>query len=98
MGRVAVVTGAASGIGLAISAHLAARGDRVALLDLQGDAVLRSAEALRETGGRAIGAQVDVTDRAAVVGVLEKVLAELGPVEIIVTSAGVDPFVSFLDI
>src|SRR5262245_19328200 len=98
MGRVAVVTGAASGMGLAIARHLAARGERVALLDLQGDAVLRSAETLRETGARAIGAEVDVTDRAAVVGALDKVRAELGPVEIMVTSAGVDAFESFLDI
>ena len=43
MGRVAVVTGAASGMGLAIARHLAARGDRVGLLDLQGDAALRAA-------------------------------------------------------
>jgi len=98
MGRVAVVTGAASGMGLAIGRHFAARGDRVALLDLQGDAVLRAAESLRETGARTIGAQVDVTDREAVDGALEKVRAELGRVEIMVTSAGVDAFESFLDI
>ena len=98
MGRVAVVTGAASGMGLAIGRHLAARGDRVALLDVQGDAVLRAAEGLRETGARAIGAEVDVTDRAAVDGALEKVRAELGPVEIMVTSAGLDAFESFTDI
>ena len=98
MGRVAVVTGGASGMGLAIGRHLAARGDRVALLDREGDAVLRAAEGLRETGARAIGAQVDVTDRAAVDGALEKVRAELGRIEIMVTSAGVDAFESFLDI
>jgi 2-hydroxycyclohexanecarboxyl-CoA dehydrogenase len=98
MGRVAVVTGAASGMGLAIARQLAGRGDRVALLDLQGDAALRAAEGLRERGARAIGAQVDVADRAAVDDALEKVRAELGPVEIMVTSAGVDAFEPFLDI
>jgi 2-hydroxycyclohexanecarboxyl-CoA dehydrogenase len=98
MGRVAVVTGAASGMGLAIGRHLAARGDRVALLDLQGDAVLRAAENLRESGARAIGAEVDVTDRGAVDRALEKVRAELGPVAIVVTSAGLDAFESFTDI
>jgi 2-hydroxycyclohexanecarboxyl-CoA dehydrogenase len=98
MGRVAVVTGAASGMGLAISRRLAARGDRVALLDLQGDAALRVAEALRESGARAIGAEVDVTDRAAVDAALDKVRAELGPVAIMVTSAGLDAFERFTEI
>jgi 2-hydroxycyclohexanecarboxyl-CoA dehydrogenase len=98
MGRVAVVSGAASGMGLAIGRQLAARGDRVALLDLKGDAVMRAAEGLRETGARAIGAEVDVTDRRSVDDALEKARAELGPVEIVVTSAGVDAFESFLDI
>ena len=83
MGRVAVVTGAASGMGLAIGRHLAARGDRVALLDVRGDAALGAAEGLRETGGRAIGVEVGVTDRAAVDGALEKVRAMVSfPVEI----------------
>ena len=98
MSRVAVVTGAASGMGLAIGRRLAARGDRVALLDLAGDAVLRAAEGLRETGARALGAEVDVTDRRGVDDALGKVRAELGPVEILVTSAGLDAFESFTDI
>ena len=98
MGRVAVVTGAASGMGLAVGRCLAARGHRVALLDVQGDAVRRAAEGLRETGAHAIAAQVDVTDRPEVDGALDKVRDELGPVEIMVTSAGVDAFESFTDI
>jgi len=98
MSRVAVVTGAASGMGLAIGRRLAARGDRVALLDLRGETALRAAEGLREAGARAIAAEVDVTDRSAVEGALEKVRAELGPVEIMVTSAGLDAFESFTDI
>jgi 2-hydroxycyclohexanecarboxyl-CoA dehydrogenase len=85
-------------MGLAIGRHLAARGDRVALLDLQGEAALRAAEGLREAGARALGAEVDVRDRAAVDDALEKVRAELGPVAIAVTSAGLDAFDSFLDI
>ena len=98
MSRVAVVTGAASGMGLAISRHLAARGDRVALLDLQGDAARQATEALSETGARVIAAAVDVTDRKQVDDALAKVRSEFGPVEIMITSAGLDAFESFTEI
>ena len=98
MGRVAVVTGAASGIGLAIGRRLAERGDRVALLDLQSDAVLQAAEGVGATGAQVIAAKVDVTDRGAVDDALDKVRAEFGPIEIMVTSAGLDAFESFTDI
>lgn len=95
MGRVAVVTGAASGMGLAIAKRLAAGGDRVALLDLQAEAALAAAESLREAGAKAIGLPADVTDRGAVDAALGKVRAELGPVAIMVTAAGIDVFEPF---
>jgi len=98
MDRVAVVTGAASGMGLAIARHLAARGHRVGLLDVQGDAALRAAEDLRQTGAAAIAAQADVSNRGAVDAALDKVRAQLGPIEIMVTSAGLDSFEPFTDI
>ncbi len=97
MGRVAVVTGAANGMGLAISRHLAGRGHRVALLDRDGDAVERAADAVRADGAPALASAVDVSDRAAVDEALGRVRRDFGPVEIMVTSAGIDEFVSFTD-
>ena len=98
MSRVAVVTGAASGMGLAVAQRLAAANHEVALLDLDGDGVTGAAEDLRNAGARAIGMKVDVTDRAAVEGAIAKVRSEFGPVEILVTSAGLDEFRPFTEI
>ena len=98
MGRVAVVTGAASGMGLAIARHFAAAGHRVGLLDFRGDAALRAAKELREKGATAMAAEVDVTDRRAVDAALAQVRMELGPIQIMVTSAGLDAFEGFTDI
>jgi NAD(P)-dependent dehydrogenase (short-subunit alcohol dehydrogenase family) len=98
MGRVAVVTGAASGMGLAIARHFAAAGDRVGLLDVRGEAALRAAQALREKGAVVVAAEADVTDRGAVDAALDKVRAELGRIQIMVTSAGLDAFERFADL
>lgn len=98
MSRVAVVTGAASGMGLAIGQRLAAQGHRVALLDLNGDAAERAATDVRSTGAQAIATAVDVADRGAVDDALLLVRGELGPVEIMVTSAGLDEFSPFAEI
>jgi 2-hydroxycyclohexanecarboxyl-CoA dehydrogenase len=93
MSRVAVVTGGASGIGLGIVRRLAGAGYRVALLDVQADAVTKEAEELH-----VVGRVVDVSERAAVDGALDAVRAELGPIEIIVTSAGINVSGPFTEI
>lgn len=90
--RVAVVSGAGSGIGLGVARHLAADGHAVALLDLDGDNVRREAAALADQGHRAAGYEVDVADRGAVERTYESVRAEFGPVTIVVTSAGIEAF------
>ncbi len=98
MSRVAVVTGAASGMGRAIAQRLAAAGDAVAVLDLDGDAARSTADELQSDGASALGIAVDVSDRAGVDDALAKVRADLGPVAIMVTSAGIDEFQAFVDI
>src|SRR3954447_18563396 len=98
MSRVAVVTGAASGMGLGVARRLGTAGYRVALLDLDGDSVVGAADELRHKGAAAIAAKVDVTDRGADDEAMAAARRELGPIEILVTSAGVDEFRAFTDI
>jgi 2-hydroxycyclohexanecarboxyl-CoA dehydrogenase len=98
-GRVAVVTGAASGMGLAIARRLAERGDRVALLDRQGDAVRRASEELNAGAGLStLAREVDVTDRDQVHAAVRDVRDQFGPVAIMVASAGVEGFMPVTDI
>ncbi|WP_116430174.1 SDR family NAD(P)-dependent oxidoreductase, partial [Parafrankia soli] len=86
---VAVVTGSASGLGLSICEHLARQGRNVGVLDQDVDAAERVAAGLRSQGTKAVAVGVDVADRASVATAFDAVRAELGPVGILVTSAGV---------
>jgi NAD(P)-dependent dehydrogenase (short-subunit alcohol dehydrogenase family) len=88
-GQVAVVTGAASGIGLAIARELAAAGAAVAVADIAGEAADAAAAAMVDDGGRAVGIAADVTSRPAVEALFGKVEAELGPVDVLVNNAGI---------
>ncbi|WP_025349228.1 SDR family NAD(P)-dependent oxidoreductase [Nocardia nova] len=96
--RVAVVTGAASGIGLAIARELAQRSHAVALFDRQGEAVEKAAAELTASGYRAGAYRVDVADEEAVVAAVDSVRDRFGPVQIVVTSAGVEQFTPFPEI
>jgi 2-hydroxycyclohexanecarboxyl-CoA dehydrogenase len=85
-------------MGLAIARHLAARGHWVGLLDMHGDAARRAAEELRGQGTSAVAVAADVTDRAAVDAAFAEVRAQLGPINIMVTAAGLDAFEPFTGI
>jgi NAD(P)-dependent dehydrogenase (short-subunit alcohol dehydrogenase family) len=98
MSRVAVVTGAASGIGLGVAKQFVADGYQVGLLDLDGPGVKAAAEELRAAGASVTSAEVDVSDRDGVRAAFEAIRTELGPVEILVTSAGIENFTPVLDI
>lgn len=98
MSRVAVVTGGASGIGLGVARRFVADGHRVALLDRDGAGAEAAAAELRAGGADAVAAEVDVADRAAVDAAFDQVRAQLGPVEILVTSAGIEDFTAVLEI
>ncbi|MEB3019480.1 SDR family NAD(P)-dependent oxidoreductase [[Mycobacterium] crassicus] len=94
-GRVAVVTGGASGMGEATSRELVRRGNRLAVLDINGPAAQQLAAQLRGSGGQVLGIEVDVTDRAAVDEAFVRIRNELGPPGILVTSAGVFGYAPF---
>ncbi len=98
MSRVAVVTGGASGVGQAIAQHLARVDHSVAVLDLDGDAATAVAEDIARSGPRALGLPVDVADRDQVETAYAQIRAELGPIEVLVTSAAVSGFIRFQDI
>ena len=88
-GKVAVVTGAGSGIGAALAARLAAAGAAVALCDVDESALARTAASVRQAGTRVYDAPVDVADRAAVQAFAKDVQAEFGDVHQIYNNAGI---------
>jgi 2-hydroxycyclohexanecarboxyl-CoA dehydrogenase len=92
-GKVAVVTGAARGIGFAIANRLAEEGARVAIADVDGDG---AAQAAVRIGRAAMGVRVDITDTESIRAGIASVADRLGPIDVLVNNAGwdkVEPFV-----
>jgi NAD(P)-dependent dehydrogenase (short-subunit alcohol dehydrogenase family) len=88
-GRVALVTGAGRGIGKTIARVLAGRGMTVGVNDAQKDLAESTANELRGEGFHALALHADVTNKAEVVAMVERVEAELGPVWLLVNNAGI---------
>jgi 2-hydroxycyclohexanecarboxyl-CoA dehydrogenase len=93
-GSVALVTGAARGIGAAIAHRLADAGATVVVADLDGDAAASTAGTL---AGKAIGVAIDVSSSASVDRALARVRADVGPPDILVNNAGIDVIKPFVD-
>lgn len=86
--RVAVVTGASSGIGAGLAAMLAAEGARVVLAARRGELLERGAAEIRRAGGVAIPVVTDLTDDDSLANLLTRAQAEAGPVDVLVNNAG----------
>jgi NAD(P)-dependent dehydrogenase (short-subunit alcohol dehydrogenase family) len=90
--RVAIVTGAARGIGLATAATLLNRGARVVLADIDGEVAAAAAGQLDATGERAAWAGADVADQASVAALVDGAVDRFGRLDIMVAHAGISDF------
>src|SRR5205085_1675099 len=88
-GKVALVTGAGRGIGLAVARELAARGARVALLDRDEDELAAATE--RVGPDRSLALRADVTERDAMAAAVAQVVERFGQLDVVVANAGVAP-------
>jgi 3-oxoacyl-[acyl-carrier protein] reductase len=94
-GKVAIVTGAASGMGRATAELFAAEGARVALLDRDAARLSEVADAIAASGGEALPVAIDLGDLASIPSVVQQVRDALGPVDIVVNNAGIPSGTTF---
>jgi meso-butanediol dehydrogenase/(S,S)-butanediol dehydrogenase/diacetyl reductase len=97
-GRTVIVTGGASGIGLGISAGLAGEGANLVIADLNLEDAQKAADVITQSGGKAIAAHVDVTQRASVVAGIERAVEEFGKLDCYFNNAGFNKPMKFLDV
>jgi NAD(P)-dependent dehydrogenase (short-subunit alcohol dehydrogenase family) len=97
-GRVAVVTGAASGIGKALAERFAAEGMKVVLADVEAEPLDAAVDAIRSTGADVLGVRTDVSSAEQVQALADATLARFGAVHILCNNAGVETGAAFADI
>lgn len=97
-GRSVVITGGASGFGLAIGSAMAANGADVSLLDIDGAAVEAAAASICADGGQAIGLQADVTDKTSLANAFEAVVKRAGGLDVVFVNAGISGGPGFVDL
>jgi len=98
-GKIALVTGAARGIGRGIAEVFAGAGADVAIIDIDGGrAAQETAESLRAQGRRAVVVTADVARRQQVEPMFDQVWSTLGPIDILVNNAGIETIVPFLEL
>lgn len=95
--KVALVTGAAAGIGAACARRLARDGADVAVLDLDAERCAETVAAIEAAGGKALALGCDVSDRQQVKAAVAQVRDALGPIAIVVNNAAITGYVSFLE-
>lgn len=90
-GRVAVITGGASGLGRAMAERFAKEGMRIVLADVEPDALARAEAEMKSAGAKVIGVRTDVSKAAEVEALAQKALAAFGGVHLVANNAGVAP-------
>ena len=95
--KIVVVTGAASGIGAAISSRFAREGAKLGLLDVDGAAIQKKVEEFTAQGSDVIGLSCDVADRKDCESAIVKILSRFGGIDVLVNNAGITQRSAFVD-
>jgi 2-hydroxycyclohexanecarboxyl-CoA dehydrogenase len=97
-GKVAVITGAGSGMGRSMALRLAEDNARIAIWDINGEGAEETARMVRDAGGTALAVTADCSDPAAIKAAADQTRRELGKIAILINNAGIAPFTQFLEI
>jgi 3-oxoacyl-[acyl-carrier protein] reductase len=96
-GKVAIVTGAAAGIGAGVGRLFAAEGAHVFLVDLDGPGVKKLAADLQSEGGSALGFEANARDRDAMAEIVDDAITRFGRIDVLINNAGIYPRQPFLE-